>query len=213
MTNATTYETGATTHAANNLVLPVMNDGAVYETRKKIARAALRGASYNGQTMRALCEAEAQKQRKDGGKFKAADISEAARIVMHSTMRDQLENILHSWRDAAGDNKISAYRRGWFDRINGNTYFSVLLVIPQADGGNAHLTIPMEYGYGDQWKYESLRTLEALGFISIPCRANGDKDFGFLSSYENSGFIAWTDEGDGRKRDMYEGLHLRHVFG
>lgn len=51
--------------------------------------------------------------------------------------------------------------REWFDKVNGNSYFSARIWI---NGGQVAI-LPFQYGYGDQFIYEAQRKLIELGFI------------------------------------------------
>ena len=51
--------------------------------------------------------------------------------------------------------------REWFDRVNGNTYFSAIVSVD----GEWQFTTGMQYGYGDQALYEAAKVLEARGFV------------------------------------------------
>jgi hypothetical protein len=49
--------------------------------------------------------------------------------------------------------------REWFDKVNGNTYFSARIWV---DGGQVAI-LPFQYGYGDQFIYEAQKKLLELG--------------------------------------------------
>ncbi len=69
---------------------------------------------------------------------------------------------------------IDVNGREWFDRVNGNSYFTATVVINYAMEDEKVIEIPFTYGYGDQYLYESLKTIEAN--ISCPtrwCRERG----------------------------------------
>lgn len=57
--------------------------------------------------------------------------------------------------------QITIFGRRWFERTNGNTYFSVQIWI---DDRLAH-TIPYEYGYDDQYLQAAMDWLEDNGHI------------------------------------------------
>lgn len=192
MQNTLTFETGATTAESNNLVLSVLNNGEIYQTRLQCAKAALRGTTHSVFTFKSLVNAEAQKQRKTGCKFKPQHITEAAKLVQAATIREVLEGMLHNW---TGENIVIQGRK-WWDKVNGNTYFSTWVQIPQTTGGFASFNIPFQYGYGDQWKHDSLSALKRIGFFA-------GKD-GFYRDFP----ILWDDRGYTLKRDMFEGLYI-----
>lgn len=51
----------------------------------------------------------------------------------------------------------------WFDKINGNSYFSVRIRI---NGDEVDRRLAFGYGYGDAYRYDSLRLLEILGYVT-----------------------------------------------
>jgi hypothetical protein len=51
--------------------------------------------------------------------------------------------------------------REWFDKVNGNTYFSARIWI---NGGQVAI-LPFQYGYGDQFIYEAQRKLIELNYL------------------------------------------------
>lgn len=161
MLNGPTFETGATTRGANNLVLSVMNDGAVYQDRLHVIFSYLQSASHRGLRMRDIVASEAAKQRKAGCRFSARDITEAAQIVWGQTLEYVFALIRAEW---TGEN---IYVRGlkWWDKVNGNTYHSVRMIIPSNGYGSGRIVdIGMQYGYGEQWKRTAVDALRKLGF-------------------------------------------------
>jgi hypothetical protein len=51
--------------------------------------------------------------------------------------------------------------REWFDKVNGNSYFSARIWV---DGGQVAI-LPFQYGYGDQYTYEAQKKLLELGYL------------------------------------------------
>lgn len=184
------FETGASTHEANNLVLSVMNDGAIYKDRLHVIFAFMQSASHHGMTIQDIVKSEAMKQRKEfGSKFNARDITEAARLIHDQTLTHCIEKIREEW---TGDN-FDARALLWFDKVNGNTYHSIRLNIPSTEYASGRIVdVPMSYGYGDQWKTSAAQALRKLGF-TIP-EVMRDMPINFGSAiYTN-------------KRHMFEGL-------
>lgn len=202
-----TFETGANSVAANNLVLSVLNNGQVYQDRLHCGFAMLQGSSHRI-SFKDIVTDEANKLRKQGYKFKAADISNAVKIVQADTILHCIELIKDNTNGV-----ISASCRRWFDKANGNSYFSVRITFPNIDDkGNVvfkWITIPFQYGYGSHWQYEVINLLAKYSFIPpLKKYENGNTAYGYLSDYERNGIIAWNDEGYGLKRDMYDGIYL-----
>jgi hypothetical protein len=176
-----TFETGATTAGANDLVLTVMNDGAIYRDRCHIGYAMLQGASHRGMTFRDICNDAARNMRQRyGSKFRPAEISEAARIVQDQTIEHCLETI----RDGYDGSAIHCIVRRWFDSVNGNSYFTARIEIPQNDGWHS-IIVPFQYGYGSHWEHVCADTVRRIG-IENPA-------------------IRYVDSPYGHKRDLYVG--------
>ena len=51
--------------------------------------------------------------------------------------------------------------RRWFERTNGNTYFSAVGIVD----GEVKVSLGFRYGYGDQYAWETWIALEAAGAI------------------------------------------------
>ena len=59
--------------------------------------------------------------------------------------------------------KYIAQTKEWFDKINGNSYFSVQIEDIEKD---ITYKLPFQYGYGDQSEYEVKKVLGLKGFNS-----------------------------------------------
>ena len=70
-------------------------------------------------------------------------------------------------------NEIKSIRvtaKEWFDKANGNSYFSAKVTIDGPLGYSKTLTVPFQYGYGTQYEVESFRAIqEYLGFETTHC--------------------------------------------
>jgi len=85
--------------------------------------------------------------------------------------------------------------REWFDKINGNSYFSARIWI---NGGQVAI-LPFQYGYGDQFIYEAQRKLIELGFIPI------EKEIESLYSIGRSlGFDFYSSKTSTKKSEMFK---------
>lgn len=190
------FETGAKTQPANDLTLSVLNDSAVYDQRKKAGYSELNGEDrYH--VFREICSIEAAKQRKAfGSKFNLSDIAESAKLVRKASIDHCLECLAGDW---TGETiVIDAYR--WFDRINGNSYFSARISIPTHSGAR-YLNIPFQYGYGNQWQWEALGVLRAIGFTFpknalLPELPLSMHDHGYTKKSAMFGGVYITPKGD-----------------
>ena len=89
---------------------------------------------------------------------------------------------------------IFADARLWHDKTYGNTYFSVKVFVD----GDHLFTLPMDYGYGSQWKHVTLLELQERGII--PVDVNG----GLERACRESDITLYTSESYGLKRDMWK---------
>ena len=47
----------------------------------------------------------------------------------------------------------------WFDKFNGNSYFSCKVILNYGMTTEKEYYIPYQYGYGDQYEYETLKSI------------------------------------------------------
>lgn len=85
--------------------------------------------------------------------------------------------------------------REWFDKINGNSYFSVRIWV---DGGQVAI-LPFQYGYGDQFIYEAQKKLLELGYLP-----QEGKNRGLWSIAEAQGFDYYTAKTSTKKAEMFK---------
>jgi len=57
---------------------------------------------------------------------------------------------------------ISVVAKEWFDKINGNSYFSFRLTVTLKDGKTIERSVPMQYGYGDSYLWEAAKEFGIL---------------------------------------------------
>lgn len=56
---------------------------------------------------------------------------------------------------------VFVHGKTWFDKVNGNSYFSARVYINNQEVAR----LPFQYGYGDQYLYETVRVLKEKGMI------------------------------------------------
>ena len=162
MQNQNIFETGATSSAANNLILSVMNDGSIYNQRIDAGKRILQGI-HPIISFREMAVSEASKQRSSFGlKFKPQEITEAGKIIQDLTIDSILEDMAVSYDPSQN---IYAIVRRWFDKANGNSYFSSRVTIPLSTGKRISFVIPFQYGYGSQPESEIIGTLFRLKIL------------------------------------------------
>lgn len=60
---------------------------------------------------------------------------------------------------------IDIQAKEWFDRINGNSYFSARITINYGTDNSETYVLPFQYGYGDHYEYQALKHLVHVGRI------------------------------------------------
>jgi hypothetical protein len=85
--------------------------------------------------------------------------------------------------------------REWFDKINGNSYFSARIWV---DGGQIAI-LPFQYGYGSQFEYEAQKKLLELGYIP-----QEEKNAGLWSIAQKLGFDFYSSKSETKKSEMFK---------
>ena len=71
----------------------------------------------------------------------------------------------------------------WLDRINGNSYCAVRIVVTFDDKSQQTTLIPMRYGYGDYYLQVAAEKMAELGMIAGDCHLwQAAKDQNFVLS-------------------------------
>lgn len=72
---------------------------------------------------------------------------------------------------------IDIQAKEWFDKVNGNSYFSSIVTVNFGMKSEKQFNVPFEYGYGEQYKQESLLCLVSNKLIdtisSVKLREQG----------------------------------------
>jgi hypothetical protein len=61
---------------------------------------------------------------------------------------------------------IDVNAKEWFDKINGNSYFSGTITLNYGMNNEEAFLMPFQYGYGSQYEYEAQMTLNQFNKIS-----------------------------------------------
>ena len=85
--------------------------------------------------------------------------------------------------------------REWFDKINGNSYFSARIWV---DGGQVAI-LPFQYGYGDQFIYEAQKKLLELGYLP-----QEGKNSGLWAIARENGFDYYSSKTGTKKSEMFK---------
>jgi hypothetical protein len=98
----------------------------------------------------------------------------------------------------AGDS-ITIIGRRWFDRINGNTYFSAVGII----NGIEVVHIPFEYGYGNHYEDRIFQELEKAGYCPDVEHYNNGGGERAWKYCERKGITLYATHSDvNRKKDL-----------
>jgi len=60
---------------------------------------------------------------------------------------------------------IEVAAKEWFDKANGNSYFSAVITMTFADKSEKQMVLPFQYGYGDQYQHEAKK--HVCAFLEI----------------------------------------------
>lgn len=97
-----------------------------------------------------------------------------------------------------GDN-ITIIGRRWFEKTNGNTYFSATAIL----NGKEIAHIPFEYGYGNQYEYSMFNLLFKLGYCSDREKYNNGSTEPFWVYCNRKGVNKYVTHADvNRKKDL-----------
>jgi hypothetical protein len=77
---------------------------------------------------------------------------------------------------------IDVNAKHWFDKVNGNSYFSAEVVTNYGQADAQTFILPFQYGYGDAYIYASLSELNKRGLIGATNTADL-RDAGIILRY------------------------------
>jgi hypothetical protein len=61
---------------------------------------------------------------------------------------------------------IDINAKEWFDKVNGNSYFSARVTLDYGMESEQSFVLPFQYGYGDMYVYEALNELKQKGLLN-----------------------------------------------
>ena len=70
---------------------------------------------------------------------------------------------------------IDITAKEWFDKVNGNSYFSATITLNYGMEDSVNLLMPFQYGYGDHYVDMANEALMKAGYIPEEKRANGSR--------------------------------------
>jgi len=74
---------------------------------------------------------------------------------------------------------IDINAKEWFDKVNGNSYFSARVTIDYGMENEQSFILPFQYGYGDAYVYEALNELKQKGLLN-DVSLNSIRDAGII---------------------------------
>ena len=60
---------------------------------------------------------------------------------------------------------IDINAKQWFDKINGNSYFSSQITLNYSLPTQINIKLPFDYGYGSYYEHSSIQKLIELGYL------------------------------------------------
>ena len=60
---------------------------------------------------------------------------------------------------------IDVNAKEWFDRVNGNSYFSADITVNFGMKTEKHFTLPFQYGYGNHYEHQAFKELQKQGLV------------------------------------------------
>ncbi len=88
----------------------------------------------------------------------------------------------------------------WFDKVNGNSYFSAIVTIDYGTPNAKEIKLPFQYGYGDQYEYEAGNALHEAGVIKLEERQS------FWRYCEENGIILRKNKRTGCKKSELKNI-------
>lgn len=88
-------------------------------------------------------------------------------------------------------NSLNITAKEWFDKQNGNSYFSAVI---QADG-EVIGELPFQYGYGDHYVDMASAYLDEKGIIDNPRHSNGSRNTLWRYCEEND-IVLYTNKAE-----------------
>jgi len=63
---------------------------------------------------------------------------------------------------------IDVIAKEWFDKVNGNSYFSMVIIINYQMKSEKSFSVPMQYGYEDHYRDMAFEELVKRGYLQAP---------------------------------------------
>jgi len=97
------------------------------------------------------------------------------------------------------NDNLTIIGRRWFDKINGNTYFSAVALV----NGVQVAEIPFEYGYGSQYESSMFNLLFKLGYCADRENYSNGSNEALWNYCSRKGITKYVTHSDvNRKKDL-----------
>lgn len=83
-------------------------------------------------------------------------------------------------------NTIDVNALSWFDKVNGNSYFSAQVTLNYGTPEAVTFALPFQYGYGDQYRYEALSLLIEKGYLIEGANWYDIKEMGIICRFSKN---------------------------
>jgi len=97
---------------------------------------------------------------------------------------------------------IDVQAKEWFDRINGNSYFSARVTVNYGMADEKTYRLPYQYGYGDQYMAEAAVILDESGDVPNPIQEHGGRRLLSLICRESGVILRYSKERNCLQRDV-----------
>jgi len=81
---------------------------------------------------------------------------------------------------------IDVQAKEWFDKVNGNSYFSAIVTINYGKKSEQTVILPFQYGYGDHYRDMAFKAIQN----ELNCFKAIDKNTSYWRAYEQYKIIA-----------------------
>lgn len=81
---------------------------------------------------------------------------------------------------------IDVQAKEWFDKVNGNSYFSMNITVNFGMKSEQSIYVPMQYGYGDHYRYMAFELIKK----ELNCFKSVDKYVLYWKAYEKYNIIS-----------------------
>ena len=93
---------------------------------------------------------------------------------------------------------VDVQAREWFDKVNGNSYFSTDITVNYGLNNAVSFYLPMQYGHGDHYRYEAFEEIKKR----LKCFNKAKIPQSYWNTYEQFKIIARHSKRNVLKREL-----------